>query len=159
MPLYPHSSRSLSTNPGIAQTYVQPPVTLLIAAVGSNILFDPSQSELMVADAVLAISVTSSLDPKSLPQLLSVRTVDPPSKLTFPGVLDAENPSIGAGMNSTIPTSAKKRVEHEKETEGVWSPPRGGMKRDLVSRVLELVLEKGGAGEEVLNGLSGFIGQ
>lgn len=35
-----------------------PAVTLLVAAVGENVLFDPSRDEMTVADCVAAVSVT-----------------------------------------------------------------------------------------------------
>ena len=38
---------------------------------------------------------------------------------------------------------------------GVWTPRRGGMPRALLKRVLEMVLGRGGVGEEVVAGLEG----
>ena len=38
------------------------------------------------------------------------------------------------------------------ETEGVWQPPRGA-NRKMIAAMIQLVLEKGGVGEEVLDGL------
>lgn len=41
--------------------------------------------------------------------------------------------------------------------QGVWNPPRGGMKRGLVAGVVKSVVEEGGVGEEVLEALEGFV--
>ena len=35
----------------------RPPITLLVIVVGDNIIFDPSQEELAVAETALAVSV------------------------------------------------------------------------------------------------------
>ncbi|MCJ1259417.1 hypothetical protein MMC24_007254 [Lignoscripta atroalba] len=171
-PLYPRpstSSSSTSTTPPQHQTHhpTRPPITLLVMAVGPNILFDPSREELAVADAVLAVSFagtapsssgtsslstdadsSSSRDPL---RLLSIRTIDPPSRLTAPGVPDSMNTATGgsAGVGQV------GREEGMDQQEGVWRPPRGGMKRGLVGMVVKMVLEKGGVGEEVLEGLRG----
>ena len=117
--------------------------------MGPNIFFDPTREELAVADAVLAVSLTTcpfinSKDKAAL-QLLSLRTIDPPSRLTSPGVPDKLNPATGA---------VKTVGNGDADEEGVWRPPRGGMKRELVGRVLEACLEKEGAGEEVMAGLA-----
>src|SRR5690606_23210135 len=100
----------------------RPPITLLVMAVGNNILFDPSKEELAVADVALAVSVTSSSEqaqqqqqqqdqdmsdgsavdkktqqkPSRNLRLLSIRTIDPPSRLTPPGVANAANAAYGA---------------------------------------------------------------
>ena len=72
----------------------RPPVTLLIAAVGGNLLFDPSKEEIAVADTLLAVSLaqsssTSDGSGNGELRLLSIRTVDPPSSATTAGVPDA----------------------------------------------------------------------
>ena len=41
-------------------------------------------------------------------------------------------------------------------TTGVWTPPRGGMKRTLVSQVTKMVVEKGGVAEDVIGALAGI---
>ena len=41
------------------------------------------------------------------------------------------------------------------EVLGVWRPRRGGVKRSVISRMVKMVLEKGGVGEEVMEGLEG----
>ena len=78
-------------------------------AVGNNIIFDPSKEELAVADVALAVSVGEGFtsgkggDPDAMEteeggrnlRLLSVRTIDPPSRLTPPGVPNATNTAYG----------------------------------------------------------------
>lgn len=48
MPLYPAASAAVGDVPAI---------TLLVAAVGENLFFDPTKEEMAVADCVLAVSV------------------------------------------------------------------------------------------------------
>ena len=123
-------------------------MTLLVVSVGENIIFDPNREEITVADAVMAISVTRDGESDGL-KLLSIRTVDPPSRLTQPGVPNSENMATGAAVNA----GEGSLVTGGEETPGVWRPRRGGVKRKTVARMIKLVLEKGGVGEEVLDGL------
>ena len=124
--------------------------------MGLNIFFDPTREELAVADAVLAVSLSVSSSPqasdttnnkRSKLQILSIRTIDPPARMTTPGVPDTQNSATGGGVRDG---GMKGSGE-----EGVWRPPRGGMKRALVSMVVEMCLMRGGVGEEVLAGLEG----
>lgn len=103
-------------------------------SVGGNIFFDPSASELSVADSVLAVSVTRR---EGTTEVLAIRTVDSPARL------------------SSAADGVQGRLEGKGE-EGVWRPPRGGTKRDVVRKMVKLVTEKGGVAEEVLNGLEGL---
>jgi exosome complex component RRP42 len=48
LPLYPASAAAVGDVPAI---------TLLVAAVGENVFFDPTREEMAVADCVLAVSV------------------------------------------------------------------------------------------------------
>ena len=155
VPLYPRSTNGMFAS--------RPPVTLLVMAVGSNIFFDPTREELAVADAVLAVSLTSSISPTSVRALgdetevsnlclLSIRTIDSPSCLTIAGIPDSHNPVTG-GVESTKRSGSQDQAESR--TESVWRPPRGGMKRALIGKVMEMCLKKGGIGEEVLAGLEG----
>ncbi|KAL8829807.1 MAG: hypothetical protein Q9170_006009 [Blastenia crenularia] len=121
-----------------------PPFTLLVISVGDNIFFDPSREELAVADAVCAVTVgtvpSSQSNGKNKAQdsglrLLSLRTIDPPARLA-------------AAVSAT-------EIEDD---QGLWKPPRGGMKRAVVGRMIKMVLEPGGVGEEVMKGLEGFSG-
>ncbi|TVY29726.1 Exosome complex component [Lachnellula hyalina] len=141
----------------------KPSVTLLVMAVKDNIIFDPSKEELSVAEVVLAVSIASDsasaasggmeVDSGAGRQLtlLAVRTIDPPSRLTHPGVPNSLNTATGGTAAASLEQENSKREGlHE---EGVWQPPRGGAKRKLIAGMIAKVLEKGGVGEEVLDGL------
>lgn len=152
--LYPRSSQ---------KAIARPPITLLVMAVQDNIIFDPSKEELAVADVVLAVSVgeaTSSgsegdaMDVDSTGRelkLLAVRTIDPPSRLTLPGVPNTRNTATGGAAASTTEQASTQRETMEEE--GVWQPPRGGAKRKLIAAMIQKVLEPKGVAEEVLDGL------
>ena len=153
--LYPRATSGKVSN--------RPPVTLLVIAVGSNIIFDPTREELAVADAVLAVTLTSSMYPTSKKaisdengvsnlRLLSIRTIDPPSRLTTAGILDSHNPMTG-GVEPT--KQSVLQAQGEPGVERVWHPPQGGMNRALIGKVVEMCLKKCGVGEEVLAGLEG----
>ncbi|CAD6566742.1 MAG: Exosome complex component RRP42 [Alectoria sarmentosa] len=146
-PLYPSSdtNTNIKTSPAV-QTPSRPPITLLVISVGENVFFDASRPELAVADAVLAVTVTSAPPASSTTglNLLAVRTIDPPSRLSAPA---AEMPGqAGAG------------IDPEGEKEGVWRPRKGGVKRGVLRRMVQMCVEGGGVGEEVLGGLGQFIG-
>ncbi|KAI1330543.1 hypothetical protein F5Y16DRAFT_337339 [Xylariaceae sp. FL0255] len=164
----------------------RPPITLLVMAVGNNIIFDPSKEELAVADCALAVSVgergsqkgigeeDDSMDADSKTRepghgdlrLVSVRTIDPPSRLTAPGVPNSVN-AVEWGISSTGDKGAaaiKKGKEVSRaaatvaetgDVEGVWKAPRGGSKIALLGMMVQKVLEKGGVADEVLEGLDG----
>lgn len=119
---------------------VRPPVTLLVIAVEDNIIFDPTREEIAVADTVLAVSVARDSDSDNALKLLSIRTVDPPSRLTQPGAAE---------------DSLLNQTADQGETPGVWKPRRGGVKRTTIARIVKMVIKKGGVGEEVLEGLEG----
>ncbi|CAG7948049.1 unnamed protein product [Penicillium olsonii] len=125
---------------------VRPPVTILVVSVGENIIFDPNREEISVADAVLAISITRSHDSDAL-KLLSIRSIDPPSRLTQSGIPNSENVNMIGSTPAENPS--------QEEVSGVWRPRRGGVKRSVVARMIKTVLGKGGVGEEVLEGLEG----
>ncbi|KAI2471779.1 ribosomal protein S5 domain 2-type protein [Annulohypoxylon bovei var. microspora] len=147
----------------------RPPITLLVMAVGDNIIFDPSKEELAVADCALAVSVGERLSPTDESQeamdvdgkagnskhlrLLSVRTIDPPSRLTAPGVPNAVNAAAwgqGAAIETKDPGA---RAAETDNVEGVWKAPRGGTKVGVLGAMVQKVLEKGGVADEVLEGL------
>ncbi|CAO1604396.1 Exosome complex component rrp42 [Xanthoria calcicola] len=132
-PLYPPSGSAHAS---------KPPFTLLVISVEDNIFFDPSREELAVADAVCAVTVGTIDAPVSSGKrrqgtpklrLLSLRTIDPPARLA----------------------AAASSIEAE-DDQGAWRPARGGMKRAVVGKMVKVVLEVGGVGEEVMTGLEGF---
>lgn len=130
------------------------PITLLIASVGENIFFDPSREELAVADAVLAVTITSTALPpsSSIPdqapttiKILAIRTIDPPARLsTSSSAALGGEPGFGAEEGKDV-------------GDGWWKPVRGGMKRKVLGKMLEMCVKPGGVGEEVLRGLEGFV--
>ncbi|KAL1792030.1 hypothetical protein ACET3X_009781 [Alternaria dauci] len=148
VPLYPKQ-------PGTNKTATQlgkPPVIILAMAVGSNVIFDPAKEELAVADAVLAIACTNSTTSSTGARIVSIRSIDPPSHLTPPGVPNSMNSATGG----TAPTSTADALTQREllATSGVWTPPRGGMKRGLISQVTKMVVESGGVAEEVIGALA-----
>ncbi|KAI1275770.1 hypothetical protein F5Y07DRAFT_164786 [Xylaria sp. FL0933] len=173
------SSLSSSTNTS------RPPITLLVMAVGDNVIFDPSKEELAVADCALAVSVGEKADVESddteeeaaamdvdaeakagarVLRLLSVRTIDPPSRLTAPGVPNAVNAAAwgqsgaataGAAAAGAAAKETGLRAAETGDVEGVWKAPRGGSKISMIATMVEKILEKGGVAEEVLEGLDG----
>lgn len=149
--LYPYS-------PKTRQRSDRPPVTLLVITVGSNIVFDPSKEELAVAEAVLALSVGYSLSQKTGSdsnkklKLLAVRAIDPPSRLTPPGIPNAVSSFSGENQNSAEEAFAAREIAAAGH--GVWRPPRGGMKRSLLRGIIKAVLEEGGVAEDVLAALA-----
>lgn len=148
------------------KTTSRPPVTLLVMAVKDNIIFDPSKEELAVAEVVLAVSIgelyqasktSDSMDVDSGKsanrdlRLLAIRTIDPPSRLTHPGVPNTLNTATGGTAAGTTELASSQRETIVEE--GVWQPPRGGAKRKLIAAMIQKVLERGGVAEEVLDGL------
>ncbi|KAH9865851.1 hypothetical protein J1614_009438 [Plenodomus biglobosus] len=148
VPLCPKSSGPHSFIPSIGK----PPIIVLAMAVGQNIIFDPAKEELAVADAVLAIACTNSPTSSTGARIVSIRTIDPPSHLTPPGVPNSMNSATGG----TVPTSMADALTQREllATSGVWTPPRGGMKRSLVSQVTKMVVESGGVADEVIRALA-----
>ncbi|KAK3320890.1 ribosomal protein S5 domain 2-type protein [Cercophora scortea] len=141
----------------------RPPVSLLVMAVGNNIIFDPSKEELAVADVALAVSVgeettktdeevdeSSSSLGRNL-RLLSVRTIDPPSRLTPPGVPNATNSAYGAA--ATTQKQPEARAAESEAVEGVWKAPRGGAKALVMAALVQKSLVRGGVADEVLDAL------
>lgn len=129
-------------------------MTLLVISVAENIIFDPSREEIAVADAVLAISITHDTDSGRL-KLLSIRTIDPPSRLTQPGIANSENVATVSSTAAAEESAIVNPSTGEEEVPGVWKPRRGGVKRATIARMVKMVLEQGGVGEEVLEGLEG----
>lgn len=137
----------------------RPPITLLVVAVGDNVIFDPAKEELAVAETALAVSVAEvrkegnegdmEVDSGRNLRLLSIRTIDPPSRLTPPGVPNSTN-----GKASGVPAKQASRMDGQ-PPEGVWKAPLGGTKYGVLDGILQAVLEKGGVADEVLEGLEG----
>jgi len=67
--------------------------------------------------------------------LLAVRTIDPPSRMS------AAAGEVGMGDGGG---------------EGGWRAMKGGMGRAVLGRMVRMCVERGGVGEEVLGGLEGF---
>ncbi|ROW03725.1 hypothetical protein VMCG_05470 [Cytospora schulzeri] len=146
----------------------RPPVTLLVMAVGNNIIFDPAKEELAVADCALAISVADAAGSSSSGsemavdesgekkkqglRLLSIRTIDPPSRLTPPGVPRSNDvaSSAATGQASQRPEA---QIQETEAVDGVWKAPRGGAKMAVLGAIIAKALEKGGVADEVLDGL------
>lgn len=166
--LYPRKPQSTTS-----KSYAKPSITLLVMSVGTNVIFDPSKEELAVADIVLAVSVaersSSSTSTEAMDidsgskktqrelRLLAVRTIDPPSRLTPPGLPNFLNSATGGNAITSTQEAVLQREKsgEDGETEGVWQAPRGGAKRKMVARMIGMVLERGGVVEEVLDGLEG----
>ncbi|KAL1850435.1 Exosome complex component rrp42 [Diaporthe australafricana] len=153
--LYPHDKGASGA---------RPPVTLLVMAVGDNIIFDPAKEELAVADCALAISVADATTPtgaeemdvdgseKRSLRLLSIRTIDPPSRLTPPGVPRA-NDAAAEGTGGAAKQQPEQQVQYIEPVEGVWKAPRGGAKMGVLGAMIAKSLEQGGVAAEVLDGL------
>ncbi|KAF2172270.1 hypothetical protein M409DRAFT_49992 [Zasmidium cellare ATCC 36951] len=137
-------------DPSTNEPRTKPPITLLVMTVGQNILFDPSTDEIAVADAVVAVSAAQDGKDGGL-KMVALRTIDPPSRLTSAGVPLAANTTAGGGL------SAEETLRLREKDAGatVWRPPRGGVGRAVLGRMIQRVVEKGGVGEEVLEGLRG----
>ncbi|KAL2256184.1 hypothetical protein VTK26DRAFT_2058 [Humicola hyalothermophila] len=181
-------TKSTTSTAGNNSKTHRPPITLLVMAVGNNILFDPCKEELAVADVALAVSVTATDDdpsesqpaaasqqPPPPPQqqqeettpigkqgrnlrLLSIRTIDPPSRLTPPGVPNAANAAYGNNAANGMAAAQQREAARTAETaavEGVWKAPRGGAKRSVLAALVHKVLERGGVVDEVLDALEG----
>ncbi|KAK6084931.1 3' exoribonuclease family protein [Seiridium cupressi] len=166
--IYPRSRNATAKS---SKSVSMPPITLLVMAVGDNVIFDPSKEELAVADSALAVSVSEGQSLKAKAgddeamdvddeksgrslRLLSVRTIDPPSRLTPPGVPNSVNASAW-GQGSATQKNPDARQAEIADVAGVWKAPRGGMKPGVLSAMVEKVLEKGGVADEVLDGLEG----
>lgn len=142
----------------------RPPVTLLVMSVGETILFDPAREELAVADSALAISLVAaparptpaeSGDASAGLRVVAIRSLDPPSRLTAPGVPNGADATAGAASMGAREVQALR----EKDQGGrVWRAPRGGVRRGMVGRMVKMCAETGGVGEEVLAGLAGVEG-
>lgn len=140
----------------------RPPITLLVVAIGDNVIFDPAKEELAVAETALAVSVAEvrkesakgdmEVDSGRNLRLLSIRTIDPPSRLTPPGVSNAMNVTTSG---TPAKQSAQPQNMDGQPPEGVWKAPLGGTKFGVLDGIVQAVLDKGGVADEVLDGLEG----
>lgn len=134
----------------------KPPITLLVMTVRDNILFDPTQEELAVADGLLAVSVSetrSISETRGDLAVVAMRSIDPPSRATNPGIPNSMNPATGG-----VPPTSKEEALTMRESADpakVWRLPRGGIKRAMIGPMIKAVVEKGGVGWEVLDALNG----
>ena len=90
-------------------------------------------------------------------RLLSVRTIDPPSRLTAPGVPNSVNAAAWAaqGVGAAAKNPDARAAGDTPDVAGVWKAPRGGTKMGVLSAMVAKVLESGGVADEVLDGLEG----
>lgn len=168
--LYSRDKREEDTSSG------RPPITLLVIVVGDNIIFDPSKEELAVAETALAVSVAevrrqgasnqkggdmeidSARGAREL-KLLSIRMIDPPSRLTPPGVPNGTGGPDGNGDGSSSGQTggavSKQQRSNPAGEPGVWTAPLGGTKFAVLDGIIQAVLEKNGVAHEVLDGLEG----
>lgn len=84
-------------------------------------------------------------------KLLSIRTIDPPSRM-FASV-DGVGAGAGAGGGEA---GGLDEGGNGGNGIGIWKKKTGGMKRDLVARMIKMVMEEGGVGEDVYGGLEGW---
>ncbi|KAF2770948.1 hypothetical protein EJ03DRAFT_309777 [Teratosphaeria nubilosa] len=148
--LYPRPATATSAS------CAKPPVTLLVMSAGPNILFDPSTDELAVADSVLAISIAASPSTPNHPlKIVAIRTIDPPSRLTGAGVPNVLNTTTGSYGAQTLSAAEVLAIKENDQGQSVWRPPRGGVGRALLARMVKMVVERGGVGEDVLGSLGG----
>ena len=132
------------------QNAPKPPVSIMAISVGPNLFFDPSREELAVADAVVVVTVTSHFSPNddgdgegnNGVKILAIRTLDPPSALT---------------TSSSAALGGEPGFDQMEDGEGDWKPKRGGMKREVLSKLVDLCCKKGGMGEEILEALKAFV--
>lgn len=101
-----------------------------------------------MADAVVAISAAQGQDGQM--KMVALRTVDPPSRLTAAGVPNSADTTAGGGLSAE--ETLKLREKDVGQT--VWRPPRGGVSRMLLSQMIKAVVEQGGVGQEVMDGLN-----
>jgi exosome complex component RRP42 len=131
----------------------RPTISILVIAVGNNILFDPSKEEIAVAESVMAISIgfpKTSKDKNDMGRILSMRSIDPPSRLTSPGIPNSVNTTTTAQQFSVQDIIAARESSSD---QGVWNPPRGGLPRVLVKRIMASILGPDGIIRDIIAGL------
>jgi exosome complex component RRP42 len=136
---------------------VRPTISILVMAVGNNILFDPSKEELAVAESLMAVSIgfpNTSDGKNDRGRILSMRSIDPPSRLTPPGIPNSVNTTTTAQQFSVQDIIAARESSSD---QGVWNPPRGGLPRCLVKRIMTSILGPGGMIGDIIAGLDAGV--
>ncbi|KAI6894298.1 hypothetical protein KC334_g12254 [Hortaea werneckii] len=161
-----------------------------VVAISLGVFFPPSPTTTPQASSSSSAQQASSSEEPTL-SLLALRTIDPPSRLTAAGVPDRLNTTTpssatptstansGAGGNGSAEVSGQDVAALKEKVRGgggggagtatdgdgkdnVWYPPRGGLKRGSLGRMVRLCMEGDGAskgvGWEVLEGLAGVGG-
>lgn len=115
-----------------------PPVTLLVIVVGENIIFDPSGTELAVADGVLAMSIAKQISENNNEvRIVAIRMLQTSARNTSKGVPRNE----GGNEWDEVP--------------GVWKSKVGGIKRSVLSKATTAILAD--VGKEVVGSLEAFM--
>lgn len=131
--------------------------------VRDNLIFDPRETEIAVADSIVAVTVVRDSTSKRL-RVISIRTMDPPARHTMTGPIEASNvdpeglPSVGRSAASPIKGSIP-RGDPYAGLESPWRPPMGGISRDFVRRIVKRCTEESGVGSELLDGLEAYLQQ
>ncbi|KAB8338960.1 hypothetical protein FH972_021900 [Carpinus fangiana] len=156
VPLFPRAASGVYA--------VRPPITLLVITIGDNIIFDPTKEELAVANGVVAVSVAPQLTTVAAPaetslELVAIRFVDPPSRLTPAGILNSRNPATAAGVAASTSTTQQTPSVHGRSGAGqgqnaVWSPPCGGLNRKLLAKIMVAILQTDGVAFQILEALA-----
>jgi exosome complex component RRP42 len=121
--------------------------------VGNNILFDPSKEELAVAESIIAVSIgfpNMANGKNDCGRILSVRSIDSPARLTPPGIPNSVNTTT-ASQQFTMQDVITARESFSDQ--GVWNPPRGGLPRSLVKRIMASIFGPGGIIQDIITGL------
>ena len=121
-------------------TIIKPPISIVVAAIGPHLYFDPCHEELAVADAVIAVTVAHMTGRRA--KVLAARTLDLPAAST---------------TSSSSALAGETGFDGLEVGEGVWKPKRGGVKREVLIRAIEQCSKEGGVGEEILSALESFV--
>ena len=113
----------------------KPPITLLVMTVKDNILFDPTQEELAVADGLVAVSVAEG-----------------GARMTNPGIPNSMNPATGGALPNN--KEEAQAMRESADPDKVWRLPRGGIKRAMIAPMIKAIVEKDGVGWEILDALN-----
>jgi len=144
--LYPTNENNISID--------RPSITILVMTVVDNIIFDPSMEELAVAESLIAVSLSfpraSDTTQTQSAQILSIRSIDPPSRMTALGIPNSVNSETGAQYGSIEEAIAARESNASQD---LWNPPRGGLKRTLMKRLLVEIFGPNGIIHDLKSGL------